>query len=130
MTPDYGETIYEILSKIVGLKFKSQIKNSGIEFKKIFKITDLETNKDFYSLIINQEQINFKDKTEFLNKFAILLEENMKEFDKRFEELQKISNNRWIDENQIFMEHEEIGHYGYKQSKLLQKIREFKNNVG
>tara|TARA_B110000902_G_scaffold187420_1_gene212050 strand:- start:343 stop:483 length:141 start_codon:yes stop_codon:yes gene_type:complete len=44
MIPDYGEKIYEILSKLVGLKFKAQIKDSGIEFKKIYIILDLETN--------------------------------------------------------------------------------------
>ena len=126
MIPDYGEKIYMILSKLVGFKFKAQIKDSGIEFKKIYKIVDLETNTEYYSLIINSEQINFKNKTEFINEFKILLENNINEFERRFEELQKNTNDRCIDENLIYMEHEEIGHYGSKQSKLLEKIQEFK----
>jgi len=125
MISDYGEKTYEILSELVGLKFKTQIKDSGIEFKKIYRITNLETNKEYYSLIINSEQINFKNKAEFIKEFASLLQKNINEFDRRFEELQKNSNDRWIDENQIYMEHEEIGHYGSKQSKLLKKIRDF-----
>ena len=48
MISDYGEKIYEILSELTGLKFKAQIKDSGIEFKKIYRITDLETKKEYY----------------------------------------------------------------------------------
>lgn len=125
MIPDYGEKIYEILSELIGLKFKAQIKDSGIEFKKIYRITDLETNAEYHSLIINSEQINFKNKAEFLKEFVSLLQNNINEFDRRFEELQKTSNDRWIDENQIYMEHEEIGHFGSKQSKLLKKMKDF-----
>jgi len=127
MISDYGENIYKILSELIGFKFKAQVKNSGIEFKKIYQITNLETNAKYYSLIVNQEQINFKDKTEFIEKFIILLEKNINEFEQRFEELQRISNDRWVDENQLFLEHEEIGNNGFKQSKLLEKM---KNNVG
>ena len=125
MTSDYGEKTYEILSELIGLKFKAQIKDSGIEFKKIYRITDLETNVEYYSLIINSEQITFTNRTEFLKEFILLLKNNIEEFDRRFEELQRTSNDRWIDENQIYMEHEEIGHYGSKQSKLLKKLIEF-----
>lgn len=125
MIPDYGEKTYAILSELIGLKFKAQIKDSGIEFKKIYRITNLETNAEYYSLIINSDQINFKNKSEFIKEFTSLLQNNINEFDRRFEELQKTSNDRWIDENQIYMEHEEIGHFGSKQSKLLKKLKEF-----
>lgn len=125
MISDYGEKIYEILSELTGLKFKAQIKDSGIEFKKIYRITDLETKKEYYWLIVNTEQINFKNKAGFITEFKSLLKNNINEFDTRFEELQRTSNDRWIDENQIFLEHEEIGHYGSKQSKLLKKMQEF-----
>ena len=125
MISDYGEKSYEILSELTGLKFKAQIKDSGIEFKKIYRITDLETKKEYYSLIVNTEQINFKNKAGFITVFKSLLENNINDFDSRFEELQRTSNDRWIDENQIFLEHEEIGHYGSKQSKLLKKMQEF-----
>src|SRR5690606_28922395 len=121
MIPHYGEKIYEILSKLIGLKFKAQIKDSGIIFKKIYRITDLESKEEHYSLITNGGLINFGNKEEFIKKFISFLENNISEFDRRFEELQKISTQRWIDENQIYMEHEEIGHYGSKQSILLTK---------
>tara|TARA_B110000902_G_scaffold187420_1_gene212049 strand:- start:100 stop:336 length:237 start_codon:yes stop_codon:yes gene_type:complete len=76
-------------------------------------------------LLINSEQLNFKNKAEFVEEFKSFLENNINEFDRRFEELQKNSNDRWINDNQIYMEHEEIGHCNYKQSKLLKKIQEF-----
>ena len=130
MIPDYGESTYEILSELIGLKFKAQIKDSGIELEKIYKIIDLETKSEYYSLIINSEQVSFENKVEFLKNFILHLENNIIEFDRRFEELQKTSNDRWVDKNQVYMEHEEIGHFGYKQSKLLKKMKEFENNVG
>ena len=48
MIPDYGEKTNKILSELIGLKFKAQIKDSGIEFKKIYRITDLDTNAEYY----------------------------------------------------------------------------------
>ena len=130
MTINYGENTYEILSELIDLKFKSQIKNSGIEFKRIYKITDLETNAEYFSLITNGEPINFKNRVDFLKKFIIYLENNINEFNERFEELQRTANDRWVDENQLFIEHEEIGYYGSKQSKLLERIKRFEKNVG
>lgn len=130
MIPNYGEKIYGILSELVNLKFKAQIKDSGIQFEKIYRVNDLETNTEYYSLIVNSKKINFKNKNEFIIKFKSLLENNIAEFENRFKELQKTENGRWIDENQIYMEHEEIGHFGSKQSKLLKKMKEFEKNVG
>lgn len=127
MIPNNEEKIYEILSKLIGLKFKSQIKDSGIVFKKIYRIIDLYTNEEYYSLIINNEQINFKNTSEFVKKFISHLENNINEFEKRFEELQKKSKDKWIDENQIFIENEEIGHHNSKQFNLLKKMNKFKN---
>lgn len=116
--------IYEILSKLVGLKFKAQFNNCGTELKGIYKITNLQSTNEYYSLITtDNDRINFKGKAEFLTKFIALLERNIQEFDRRFEELQKTSNDRWVDENALYMEHEEIGHYGSKQSKLLEKMK-------
>ncbi|MEP4535217.1 MAG: hypothetical protein ABJ004_19125 [Cyclobacteriaceae bacterium] len=122
--------IYEILSKLVGLKFKAQFNNCGIEFSGIYKITNLQSTNEYYCLITtDSDRINFKDKTEFLTKFIALLERNIQEFDRRFEELRKTSNDRWVDENALYMEHEEIGHYGSKQSKLLEKMKQFKQDI-
>jgi len=41
MILDYGQDVYEKLNEITGLKFKSQIKDSGIVFKQIFEMTNL-----------------------------------------------------------------------------------------
>jgi len=69
MIPDYGEKTNKILSELIRLKFKAQIKDSRIEFNKIYRIIDLDTNAEYYSLIINREQIHFKDKAEFSKVF-------------------------------------------------------------
>lgn len=81
MILDYGENIYEILSEITGLKFKAQVKNCGIEFKKIYLITDLEKSEEYYFLVVDQDQITFRNKTEFIEKFIVFLEKNIIELD-------------------------------------------------
>jgi len=55
MIPDYGENIYKILSKIVKLNFKAQIKDSGIILKKIYIMKDLETDIENYLLITDDK---------------------------------------------------------------------------
>ncbi len=131
MIPNYGENIYLILTKIVKLNFKAQIKDSGIELKNIYHMTDLESKVEYYLLITNGESIVFKGQSDFIKNFILYLESNLTDFDNQFEDLQKRANEFVTDENAIFIEHEYIGSCGYKQSKLLEKIRKFeKKNVG
>lgn len=131
MIPDFGQTTYTILSKIVNLKFKAQINNSGIELRNIYKMTNLETQTDSYVLITNSNSIIFKNQTEFIQEFIQLLENNISEFKVQFKDLQKKSQEHTIDENAIYMENEYIGHCEYKQSKLLKRMYELaEQNVG
>jgi len=130
MYSDYGETTYLILSKIVKLNFKAQIKNSGIEFRNIYRITDLESNFEYYSLITNGDPINFKNQSDFIKEFILFLEKNITYFNNQFEQLQKTANDRFVDKNAVFTEHEHIGNCDYKQSQILKKMKQFENNIG
>lgn len=119
------ETTYEILSGLLKLKFKAQIKDCGVEFISLYRIINLTSNTETYTLVLNNATINFLDKTDFIKKFIVLLEKNVADFDARFDELQNSSNELYVDENALFLEHEEIGFYGSKQRKLLKKMRCF-----
>lgn len=123
MFEDYGENIYNILSNVVNLNFKAQIKNSGIAFKRFFKIIDLESNKEFFQLTINDENILFMNQQDFLKEFISFLEKSIEDLETQFDLLKEESKGRFIDKNAIFMENETIGLYSNKQSKLLDKMR-------
>jgi len=64
MTEDYGEEVYNLLSKIVGLKFKSQINGSGIRLEKLFEMKNLVTGEEFFCLKTNKRAIEFNSPKE------------------------------------------------------------------
>jgi len=131
MIPDFGQTTYTILSKVVNLKFKAQINNSGIELRNIYRMINLETQIDSYVLVTNVKSIVFKNQMEFIKEFIQLLEKNITELKMQFKDLQERSREHIVDENAIYMEHEYIGHCQYKQSKLLIKMYQLaEQNVG
>lgn len=117
--------IYEKLSSMYSIKFKNQLKNSPIEFRGFFKFNNLITDEESFLIIFaNHESIKFKNKSEFIKEFMNYIYCKILELERQFNEL----NNREYhgmkyDENDIFMQHEEIG---YGQSKLNQILNKFK----
>lgn len=126
---DYGEEVYNILSDIVKLKFKAQIKGSGIELKKICKVIDLVSNEESYLLLGNNFSLVFWDRADFIDEFIKLLRSNIARFSNEFEELNKRANETLADENAIYMEHEYIGVCSSKQSILLERFIKFKQQI-
>ena len=133
MIPDYGENTYKILNKIIKINFKAQIKDSGIELKKLYKMTDLESGKEDYLLVTNGNSIRFVDEPDFIQKFIMFLKSNIADFNQQYKDLRERANEAVVDETAIFMEDEYIGFCGNKQLTLLNKMREFRGknkNVG
>lgn len=129
MIPDYNEPVYRELSKLVKLNFKSQIKNSGLELKQMYKMTDLISDEEEYLLITNDGQLRFTDQTGFINSFIILLKRNIQKFNEDFKELRRQeSQDAIVDDYAIYAQDELIGHCGHKQLELLNKMREFRDN--
>jgi len=122
MHSDYGEKTYLILSKIVKLNFKSQLKDSGLEFKDIFKVVSLKSDFKYYSLITNEDPINFVDQIDFIEEFISFLEKNIAYLDSQTDTLGRTENER-------FVENDYLGHYSYKQSKILKKMIQFQNKI-
>lgn len=129
MIPKYGEEIYKKVSEITGLKFKSQIKDSGIVFKQIFEMKNLVSGKGNYLIFTNSESIWFDDREDFIQKFIIHIKKSINQLNADYESLEKQQNQAIVDENMIFLENERIGHCGSKQLKLLNKMREFRTNI-
>lgn len=129
MIPDYGEDVYEKLSEIIGLKFKSQLKNSGIALKQIHEFVDLISNERFYLLTTNSDSIKFANKDEFIQKFILLIKRSINKLNTDYQDLQKHYDLPVVDENLIFLENERIGYCGERQLTLLNKMRDFRTVI-
>lgn len=129
MSRDNKESTYTILSKIVKLKFYSQLKDSGIELERIYRMTNLETGKENYLLVVNDKEIRFVTSYDFVVHFSNLLMANIKYYNARYEELTSITINEFTDDVAIEMEYKRIDCYRIKQLELLEKMKEFKNNI-
>ena len=124
MIPNYGADVYKKVSEITNLKFKAQINGSGIVFKKLVQVTDLVTGDWHYVLFTENESFGFTNQQEFIKGFIKNLKNSIDKLNKEFDELQRQSQQTFVDDNWIYMEHERIGCCGEKQSKLLNKIRD------
>lgn len=125
----YGQEVYEKISQITGLKFKSQIKDSGIEFKQIFEMTDLLSCKKNYLLFTNSDSIWFTNKDEFIQKFINWIIKSIDQLNSDYQDVLERQNQAVVDDNWIFIENERIGFTGEKQLKLLNKMREFRTKI-
>ena len=67
------ESVYSILSKIANLKFYSEFKDSGLEFERIYSMTNLSTGKENYLLIVNNIEIKFVTQRDFVFHFLRFL---------------------------------------------------------
>ncbi|MCP9611371.1 hypothetical protein [Coprobacter tertius] len=127
MIPDYGEKVYTILSDLTGLKFKAQLKGSGIEFKSIYKMQNLVGGSESYLLFLDDTSIWFRDRDGFINEFITFLAKSLEDLNARFEEINyRLARKPFADEYAIYEENEYIGVCGAKRQTLLQKMREFK----
>ncbi len=127
MIPDYGKEVYEKVSHITGLKFKSQIKNSGIVFEEIFEMTNLISNKKNYLVYTNASSIWFTDREDFIKQFIILIKKSIEQLNADYQEVLVRQNQAIVDDNWIYLENERIGYTGDKQLKLLNKMREYRD---
>lgn len=130
MVEENHAKIYEILSKILGIKFKTQLNGTEIFFKAFYRMNNLIKNEEKYLLIIeDKKSILFTDKKDFLEQFLLIVKLNIKYLDDEFNEL-KLQEQSYakIDENEVFHKHEHIGYCGERLQKLLNKLQEFQKS--
>lgn len=119
------EDIYEQISSLFKIKFKAQLKDSPLEFANFCELEDIITGELSYFLILgNKESIKFKNRAEFIKEFSNYVYCKILELENQFNALNSGENHYMkFDENDIFMQHEEIGHGQYKLSQLLKKFK-------
>lgn len=126
MKSEKRESTYSILSKILNLKFHSQLKDSGIEFTSLYKMTHLETGKENYLVYVNTTELRFVTSRDFVFHFSRLLVENIKALKARRKELLNIQTNEFTDDIGIEFSYKEVEYHILKQTELLEKMNEFK----
>lgn len=123
---DYGSDTYKALTKVIKLRFGKELKDSGLELKGFYAMTDLVTNKEFYMLDINNHQIRFVDEKGFLLFFADFLQKNIKELDSRYKYLINRPTDEYSDEIGIEREYKLADYYSMKQKEILSKISQYR----
>lgn len=117
--------IYEKLVSILGIKFKVQLNNSPIEFKKLFFVQNLIQGIEFYSLDLKNKSIQFNSKDEFIFTFIKYLKSELKELEEEFEYLENLDQGINYDENYVYERHEYIGHGSYKIQQIIDKLEKY-----
>ena len=123
------EQIYEKISSIYGITFKTQLNGSPIEFQSFIKFNNLITDQESLLLtFVNEDSIKFKNKSEFIKEFSNYVYCKLIELEDQFKEL----NSREYhgikhDENEIFLQHEEIGNGQHKLNQILEKFKILKS---
>ncbi|WP_448104620.1 hypothetical protein [Pedobacter panaciterrae] len=119
--------VYAILSKIIGLKFHSELKDSGIELESMHRMINLVTGKENYLIVVNGQQIRFVDAYGFSLHFSMLLASNIEHYDEEYTRLTNLPYNEFADEVEIA--YKQIDYYRFKQKELLEKLTEFKLKI-
>lgn len=122
------ESVYNILSKILKLKFHIELKDSGISFNQIYKMLNLETGKECYLLQLNESEIRFVTTRDFVIHFSIYLQNNIEKLVK-YNRLINIEHNDYTDDIAIDMKYKELDFQKMKQSELLDKMIDFKDRL-
>lgn len=125
MTDKKVESVYSILSKIVNLKFYPELKDSGIEFDRIYRMTNLSTTKEHYLIVVNNIEIKFVTQRDFIHHFSNFLKHNLTALNKQYNELISITTNEYTDDVAIEMKYKEVDFFRLKQTELLEKLNQF-----
>ncbi len=126
---DYGIDTYKSLTKIIKLKFKSELKDSGIELQGIYSMKNMVTEKEIFLLEVNGKQIRFANQKAFVVLFADFLNKNIKELNDSYKYLINRQTDEFSDEVGIEKAYKQAEYYSMKQTDLLKKMIAFKNKL-
>lgn len=126
MKSEKRKSVYSILSKVLNLKFHTQLKESGIEFTSLYKMTNLVTGQENYLVYVNKTELRFVTTRDFIFHFSRLLVDNIKTLAARHKELINIQTNEFTDDIGIEFAYKEAEYQIMKQTELLDKMNEFK----
>lgn len=118
------QSVYETLSRKLGLKFKAQIKNSGIQLRSLD-----EVNTTHCRLVTNIGVIAFSSPSEFLAAFVSLLRDNLSNLNDDLENVFRQKRHDTHDEVALDYEEEGFCHQLEKQKKLLARLLVFQKHL-
>jgi len=124
MIDDYGQETYNILSKLIKIKFAKYLQNSGIELENIYQMKNLKNDVEFYLLEVNETQLRFKTPKDFLFHFIQFLKKNIEYNDKRYRELTTRQVDDFTDEIALEMKYKQVDYCKIQQIELLKIMQE------
>ncbi|GAA3733142.1 hypothetical protein GCM10022422_14790 [Flavobacterium ginsengisoli] len=125
------EDIYQKISSLFNIKFKSQLKDSPIVFDNFLQIKNVVLGNEYYVVLFEtgNEILKFKNREEFIDNFISFIDVKIIELNNEFEDLQKferMSMGIKYDENEVYMRHEFIGHGTIKLNQIRNKLLSLK----
>lgn len=122
-----NESVYDKLSEITSLKFKTQIKNSGIELRHIYEMKNLLNEKKNFALFLDDTIISFTNQKQFIIKFHNFILENLKKIDREIEDLNNKRNDYIVNvgEDYFYIRRNDLSYHYQKQEKLIKKMKDF-----
>ncbi|SEC67198.1 hypothetical protein SAMN04489761_3462 [Tenacibaculum sp. MAR_2009_124] len=118
--------IYNKVSEITGLNFKTQIKDCGIYLKDLHLIKDVVSNKSHFLLGFDKGEIKFVTKEDFIVEFHNYVLKSLNGLKEEFKQLNENEMDYMMfGPNEIYYKHEELGVHTQKHERLLEKFRKF-----
>jgi len=119
--------VYLTLDSIFKLKLKSQIKESGLTFKKFLYITDLVKENKYYMLYVCSDVIYFNDLGELYSELERIIDKELIDIMNEVNSYQNhLRTDLKCDETFI---HNELDGLGYKESKLYKIKAQIEKNT-
>lgn len=125
MINDYGQDVYNILSKLIKIRFAKYLKDSGIELEAIYQMKNMKNDAEFYLLEINKVQIRFKTSRDFVFHFIQFLKKNIEYYNKVYRELTTKPIDEFTDEVSLEMRYKQVDYFRIQQTELLGIMQEY-----
>lgn len=129
---DYGTEVYEKITELFKMKFKTHLKGSKIKFEQICSAKDLLTGEELIFIILSDSVIRCKDKKSFVYNFALYVKRKINEVGQQLQEIEgHRCNDRYFDKHAYYHERELLSEEEYRLGKLyafFKKKHESNNN--
>ena len=115
--------VYLKINEQFKLNIDAQLKGSSYQFNRFYKIHDVVNERDFYSVGIENTNLNFQDRNGLIEVLLKFIDREIANIPNELENLEEErSKSRYWDDTQHFYETEALSEKEGKLSKLKTKL--------